>query len=60
MRIILFMIKIIISNVGEFTIHQEKLSELLSWLSKNGVRTQNFSVTEINNPAFNGNSLING
>ena len=54
------MIKIIISNVGEFTIHQEKLSELLNWLSRNGVRTQNFSVTEINTPAFNGNSLING
>lgn len=54
------MIKIIISNVGEFTIHQEKLSELLNWLTLNGVRTQNFSVTEINSSQFNGNSLING
>lgn len=54
------MIKIIISNVGEFTIHQEKLQELLSWLSRNGVRTQNFSVTELNTPNFPGQSLING
>jgi len=54
------MIKITISNVGEFTIHQERLQELLSWLANNGVRTQNFSVTEINTPQFPGKSLING
>jgi len=53
------MIKIIISNVGEFSIHQEKLQELLNWLSSNGVRTQNYSVTEVHNQ-FAGNSLING
>lgn len=54
------MIKIIISNIGEFSIHQEKLQELLAWLANNGVRTQNFSVQEINHPNFPGKSLING
>ena len=54
------MIRITISNVGEFTIHQEKLQELLAWLSTNGVRTQNFSVQEINHPNYPGKSLING
>jgi hypothetical protein len=52
------MIKVIISNVGEFTIHQEKLQELLNWLSSNGVRTQNYS--ESTSTKFNGQSLING
>lgn len=54
------MIKIIISNVGEFSIHQEKLSELLNWLAANGVRTQNYSVTEVSSPRFPGSNLING
>lgn len=58
--IILFMIKIIISNYGEFTIHQEKLQELLNWLANNGVRTQNFSVQEVNSTQYPGKSLING
>ena len=52
------MIKVIISNVGEFTIHQEKLQELLNWLAANGVRTQNYSESAVNK--FNGQSLING
>jgi len=54
------MIRITISNVGEFTIHQEKLQELLNWLASNGVRTQNFSVQEVNSTQFPGKSLING
>jgi len=53
------MVKIIISNVGEFSVHPEKLQELLNWLSTNGVRTQNFSVQE-NSNQFQGKSLING
>lgn len=54
------MIKIIISNVGEFTIHQEKLQELLNWLAKNGVRTANLAVQEVSVNNFPGKSLING
>lgn len=54
------MIKIIISNVGEFQIHQERLQELLNWLSQNSVRTQNFSSVSETNTQFHGKNLING
>ena len=54
------MIRITISNVGEFTIHQEKLQELLKWLAANGVRTANLSVQEVKSNDYPGKSLING
>ena len=57
------MIKITISNVGEFTIHQEKLQELLNWLAMNGVRTAvaNHGFSNANEQAqYPGQSLING
>lgn len=53
------MITINIQNYGQYQIEQEKLQELMNWLSQNsGVRTQsNESIT--NPPIFQGKTLIN-
>jgi hypothetical protein len=55
----IFMITINIQNYGQYQIEQEKLQELMNWLSQNsGVRTQsNESIT--NPPTFRGKTLIN-
>jgi hypothetical protein len=58
------MTKIIVSNVGEFHIPNEKVQELLLWLSKQqAVQTNslaNRSVHEVQHIQYPGQSLING
>jgi hypothetical protein len=58
------MTKIIVSNVGEYHIPNDKVQELLVWLAKQqAVQTNslvNRSVHEVQDIKYPGQSLING
>ena len=56
------MAKVTVEGSGVFEINNEKISELLTWLSRNqGVAIQeNNKVQEVKNNQFTGRTLIEG
>ena len=55
------MAKVTVENYGTFEISNDKLMELVGWLSKNeAVKINQQPIKEVNNGGFTGRELLNG